>query len=191
MTSPHPSPSPHGHDPGAVDATSADTTPPEHAAAIEAAIDSCAPRLGPEPRTAALLPILHGVQDRLGFIPPTATARIAQALNLSRAEVHGVISFYHDFRASQPGRHVLKLCRAEACQAMGSEALEARLKADLGVEYGETTADGRVTLEAVYCLGNCALAPAALLDGRPVGRATPERLAALLTALDRAPGSRS
>lgn len=135
------------------------------------------------PRADLLLPMLHAIHDRLGFLPPEATPRLAQALNRSHAEVHGVITFYHDFRTSPPGRHVVKLCRAEACQAMGSEAVEARAKERLGIDYRQTTRDGAVTLEAVYCLGNCALSPAALVDGRPVGRLTPERLDTVLTEL--------
>jgi formate dehydrogenase subunit gamma len=124
----------------------------------------------------ALLPVLHAIQDALGFVPPDAVPRIARALNLSQAEVHGVISFYHDFRHAPPGRHVLKLCRAEACQAMGAEALAARLTARLGIAWRETSADGALTIEPVYCLGNCALAPALMLDGVLRGRITAEAL---------------
>ena len=109
------------------------------------------------------------------------TALIASELNLSRAEVHGVVTFYHDFRQQPAGRHVLKLCRAEACQAMGGEALVARIEQRLGIACGGTSADGLVTLEAVYCLGLCATSPAAMLDGRPVGRLTPAGVNALLT----------
>jgi formate dehydrogenase subunit gamma len=105
---------------------------------------------------------------------------IAHALNLSRAEVHGVISFYHDFRAAPPGRHVLRVCRAEACQAMGAERLARAVQGRLGIEWHGTTPDGSVTLEPVYCLGNCACAPAAMLDGRVHGRLTQERVAALV-----------
>lgn len=131
----------------------------------------------------ALLPILHAIQDALGFIPPDATACIARGLNLSHAEVSGVISFYHDFRSTPPGRHVLKLCRAEACQSMGSLALEARLKARLGIDFGETTRDGQITLEPVYCLGNCALSPAVMVDGQLRGRVTAQRLDELVASL--------
>jgi formate dehydrogenase subunit gamma len=134
-------------------------------------------------RPGALLPILHTLQDRLGFIPPESVAPIAEALNLSRAEVHGVITFYPDFRSAPPGRHVVKLCRAEACQSMGSEALAAHARARLGVDFQQTTADGAITLEPVYCLGNCALSPAALIDGRLHGRVSPERLDRLLEPL--------
>ena len=132
----------------------------------------------------ALLPMLHAIQDRLGFIPPAAAHRLAEALNLSHADVEGVISFYHDFRAAPPGRHVLKICRAEACQAMGAGALEARLKGRLGIDFGQTTPDGAITLEPVYCLGNCALSPACMIDGQLKGRVTAERLEGLLAALE-------
>lgn len=117
-----------------------------------------------------LLPILLGIQDALGFVPPVSVPMIAQALNLSRAEVHGVISFYHHFRRVAPGRHVLKLCRAEACQAMGARAIEAHVRSRLGIGFNETSADGAVTLEPVYCLGNCACAPSVMLDEQVHGR---------------------
>lgn len=126
-----------------------------------------------------LLPILHAVQDELGFIAPAYVARIADALNLSRAEVHGVISFYHYFRQHEPGRHVVHVCRAEACQAMRSEATEQHAKRELGVEYGGTSADGLFTLEPAYCLGNCAAAPTVMIDEKLYGRVTPERLDAI------------
>ena len=128
----------------------------------------------------ALLPILHGLQEAFGCVDDRAVPLIAGALNLSRAEVHGVITFYHDFRRQPPGRHVLKLCRAESCQAMGCEDLAAQLSKHLGIAFGETTADGKVTLEAVYCLGNCALSPAAMLDGKLHGRLSAATLKALL-----------
>ncbi len=118
----------------------------------------------------AMLPILHDLQATFGFIPRDAEPLIAHALNLSRAEVHGVISFYHDFRREPAGRHVLKLCRAEACQSMGSERNAQHLLDRLGLDWGGTTPDGRLTIEAVYCLGLCATAPAALLDDAPIGR---------------------
>ncbi len=116
----------------------------------------------------ALLPILHDVQDAFGHIPDTAVPVIAQALNLSRADVHGVVTFYHDFRCAPAGRHVVKLCRAEACQARGGSALEAIAAEKLGVAMGHTRDDGQVTLEPVYCLGLCAIGPNALFDGRPI-----------------------
>jgi len=127
-----------------------------------------------------LLEILHDVQSALGYVPEAVVSALAQALNLSRAEVHGVVTFYHDFRAKPAGRHVLKLCRAEACQSMGCETLVERAESRLGIACGETSADGRVTLEPIYCLGLCATAPSAMMDGRIVGRLTPERLDALL-----------
>jgi formate dehydrogenase subunit gamma len=117
-----------------------------------------------------LLPILHAIQAAFGYVPDSAIPQIAAALMLSKAEVHGVISFYHDFRAAPAGRHVLKLCRAEACQTMGADAVAARIKAALGIDWHETTPDGRVTLEPVFCLGLCACGPAAMVDGRLVGR---------------------
>ena len=123
-----------------------------------------------------LLPILHGVQDEFGHVPQDALPVIAEALNLSRAEVHGVVTFYHDYRREPAGRHVVKLCRAEACQSMGSDALAARLKQLLGIGFHETSADGAVTLEPVYCLGLCACAPAAMVDGEVIGRLDAERL---------------
>jgi len=124
----------------------------------------------------ALLPILHAIQDALGHVPAAAVPVIAQGLNLSRAEVHGVISFYHHFRSEPPGRHVLQLCRAEACQAMGARELERRLRERLHIGFHQTTADGAVTLEPVYCLGNCACAPSAMLDGEVHGRLGAEAL---------------
>lgn len=117
-----------------------------------------------------LLPILHAIQEAFGYVPDSAVPQIAAALTLSKAEVHGVISFYHDFRAAPAGRHVLKLCRAEACQTVGADAVADRIKSALGIDWHETTADGRVTLEPVFCLGLCACGPAAMVDGRLVGR---------------------
>lgn len=128
----------------------------------------------------ALLPILHDIQDRLGAVPPDLLPMIAEELCLSRAEVHGVVSFYHDFRASPPGRHVLKLCQAEACQSMGVKTLTAELEQRLGVSLGETLEDGSLSFEAVYCLGNCACAPSAMLNGELHGRVDAEELMALL-----------
>ena len=127
-----------------------------------------------------LLPILHAVQAEYGCVPAGAVPVIAEALNLTRAEVHGVVSFYHDFREAPAGRRMVRLCRAEACQSMGGEAIVRRAEDRLGVACGETSADGRVTLEPIYCLGLCATAPSAMIDGRVVGRMTPDRLDALL-----------
>ena len=131
-------------------------------------------------RPGPLLEVLHEVQRAFGYVPPAAIPEIARGLNLSRAEVHGVVSFYHHFRSAPPGRHRLQICRAESCQAMQGDALAAHAEQRLGVRFGETTADGRCTLEAVYCLGNCACSPAILLDEEPHGRVTPERLDELL-----------
>jgi formate dehydrogenase subunit gamma len=128
-----------------------------------------------------LLPILHEVQHAFGHIPEAAVPVIAEELNLTRAEVHGVVSFYPDFRRAPAGRHVIRLCRAEACQSMGGDALAAQTEERLGVKLGQTRGDGRVTLEPVYCLGLCATAPSATFDDRPLGRldaAAIERIAA-------------
>lgn len=133
----------------------------------------------------ALLPMLHALQETFGYIPEPAEPMIAEALNISRAEVHGVVTFYHDFRREPAGRHVLKLCQAEACQATGCEALAARAQDKLGVAMGETSADGRVTLEPVYCLGLCSVSPAAMLDGRIVARLDDRKLDALLAETSR------
>lgn len=130
----------------------------QETARISEIIDRCRGMEGP------MLPILHQIQAEFGYIPEQAKQIIATALNLSRAEVHGVITFYHDFRDRPAGRHVLKLCRAEACQSMGGEPLADRVKELLGIDWHETTADGAITLEPVYCLGLCAQAPAAMLD---------------------------
>jgi formate dehydrogenase subunit gamma len=132
-----------------------------------------------------LLPILHAIQQAFGCVPEGAVPIIAEALNVSRAEVHGVVTFYHDFRQQPAGRHVLKLCRAEACQAAGGDALAARAEARLGVGFGDTTQDGRVTLEPVYCLGLCSVSPSAMIDGRIVARIDDKKLDALLAETDR------
>ncbi|TAJ31630.1 MAG: formate dehydrogenase subunit gamma [Reyranella sp.] len=124
-------------------------------------------------RDGPLLPILHDVQAAFGCVPAPAVPQIAEALNLTRAEVHGVVSFYHDFREAPAGRHVLKLCRAEACQSMAGEALAEKVLHHFGIDWGGTTPDGRLTIEAIYCLGLCASAPSALLDGEPMARLAP------------------
>jgi formate dehydrogenase subunit gamma len=121
-------------------------------------------------RPEALLEILHDVQDHLGYIPKDTLPVIAERLNISRADIHGVVTFYKDFRQQPPGKHVVKLCRAEACQSMGSERLAAEAERALGTKFGETASDGSVTLEVVYCLGNCALAPSAMIDDQVMGR---------------------
>lgn len=138
--------------------------PKDHAPPID---DLIAAHLGLE---GPLLPILHAVQARFGHVPDEVLPEIASALNISKAEIHGVVSFYHDFRSAPAGRHVVKLCRAEACQAMGGDRVAADVKARLGIDFHQTTPDGRVTLEPVFCLGLCACAPAAMVDGRLVGR---------------------
>jgi len=132
-------------------------------------------------REGPLLPILHALQEEFGCIDAAAEPLIAEVLNITRAEVHGVVTFYHDFRREPAGRHVLRLCRAEACQSAGGDPLAARAEARLGVRFGSTAADGSVTLEPVYCLGLCAVAPSAMLDGRLVGRLDAASLDALLT----------
>lgn len=134
-----------------------------------------------------LLEILHAVQNELGRVPPEAVPQLAEALNLSRAEVHGVISFYHHFREHAPGRYVVQLCRAEACQSMNSHGLEEFVRSRLRLDYGETTPDGRVTLEPVYCLGNCACAPSMMVNGELHGRVTPERFAEITKDWSAAP----
>jgi formate dehydrogenase subunit gamma len=143
--------------------------PAPHRRAVRAAIDAHRATPG------ALLPVLHAVQDALGFVPKDALPLIARGLNLSRAEVHGVLSFYHWFRTEPPGRVVVHLCRAEACQAVGAASLEAHARQALGIDFHETTADGAITLEPVYCLGNCALGPSLLIGDRLCGRVSNER----------------
>lgn len=133
----------------------------------------------------ALLPVLHDIQDELGFIPKEAVDPIAKALNLSRAEVHGVITYYHHFRQEQPGRHIVQVCRAEACQAMGAQALLEHAETTLGCKAHGTSGDGAVTLESVYCLGLCALSPAIMIDEVVHARVTPPKLDALIAGLDR------
>ncbi|WP_110188017.1 formate dehydrogenase subunit gamma [Pokkaliibacter plantistimulans] len=131
----------------------------------------------------ALLPILHAVQDTFGYVPECTAAVLATELALSRAEVHGVISFYHHFRTRPAGAHVLHICRAEACQSMGSAALERDIKQLLNIDYHQTTADGSVTLEPVYCLGNCACSPNIRLDDAVHGRMTLAKTERLLQLL--------
>lgn len=123
-----------------------------------------------EGREGALLPILHDLQAAFGCVPPAAVPVLARALNLTRAEVHGVVTFYHDFREQPAGRHILKICRAEACQSMNGEAVARQALDRFGLDWGGTTPDGRLTIEATYCLGLCACAPSAMLDGEPIGR---------------------
>jgi formate dehydrogenase subunit gamma len=149
--------------------------------AIQAEVDALKHKPG------ALLPILHALQDRIGFIPEAAVPIIADALHQTRAEVHGVISFYHHFRTTPPGRHVVQICRAEACQSVGARQLEAHAKARLGVDYHQTTADREITLEAVYCLGNCACGPSIRVDDSIRGRVTPDAFDELMDELQTRP----
>lgn len=128
----------------------------------------------------ALLPILHGIQDKLGYVPSESIPIIASELNLTRAEVHGVVSFYHDFRSKPPGRHIVKICQAESCQAMGSVELTTFAKEQLGVDFHETTKDEAFSLEPVYCLGNCACSPAMMVDEEIFGRMTLQRFQKIL-----------
>lgn len=158
------------------------TDPPDSLRSAERirVLEACA-RLKDQP--GALLPILHAVQDAIGFVPPEAVVVIASELNLSRAEVHGVVTFYHYFRTRRAGRHVVHLCRAEACQALGAADLEAHAKKTLGVDFHSTSADGAVTLEPVYCLGNCALGPSLMIDTELKGRVSAQRFDELMAPL--------
>ena len=145
---------------------------------VESAIASHRGKVG------ALLPVLHSIQDKLGHIPKQAVPMIAQAMSLSRAEVHGVMSFYHDFRGEPAGKHIIHLCRAEACQAMGSRELEQHVMDRLGIGYGETTADGLVSLEPVYCLGNCACTPSIRVNDDIHARVTAQKFDELIDRLE-------
>lgn len=151
-----------------------ETASPPPEAEILAVIDAHKGLEGP------LLPILHAVQEVFGHVPDAAQPLIADALNITRAEVHGVVSFYHDFRRAPAGRHVLRICRAEACQSVGANALSETVLAKMGLDWGGTTPDGAITVEAVYCLGLCACGPAAMIDGQVVGRIDAARIDALL-----------
>lgn len=148
-------------------------SPESHAAVLDVTA-----RLKDQP--GALLPILHAVQEALGHVPEGAVALIARELNLSRADVHGVVSFYHFFRTRPSGKRIVYLCRAESCQSMGAAALEQHVKQRLGVDFHQTTDDGLFTLEPVYCLGNCACSPAMMVDETLHGRVTPEQFDAWL-----------
>ncbi|WP_252108252.1 MULTISPECIES: formate dehydrogenase subunit gamma [unclassified Halomonas] len=156
-------------------------SPEWSSASIQTEIDALKHKPG------ALLPILHALQDRFGFIPTDAIPLIAASLQQTRAEIHGVISFYHHFRTTPPGRHVVQICRAEACQSVGARALEAHAKARLGVDYHQTTPDREITLEAVYCLGNCACGPSIRVDDQVRGRVTEEAFDELLDELQTRP----
>ena len=150
----------------------------------QAIIDSALGRLKGEP--GPLLLVLHAVQDAIGYIPPDAVPQIATGLNLSRAEVHGVVTFYHYFRSHPPGRSIVEICRAEACQAVGAEALAEHARKSLGIDFHGVTSDGALSLEAVYFLGNCAVGPSIRVKGKLHGRVTPERFDALTRRAERA-----
>lgn len=146
----------------------------EHGESVRRIVGDLKGRPGP------LIEVLHAIQAELGYVPPAAVPLVASELNLSRAEVHGVVSFYHFFRSTPPGVHTVSVCRAESCQAVGGEALAAHARRRLGVDFHQTTPDGRFSLEPVYCLGNCACSPAVMIDGRLHGRVSPERFDTLL-----------
>ena len=154
--------------------------PADQTRAVQTALDTNRGAAG------ALLPILHAIQDAIGYVPPAAVPVIANDLNLSRAEVHGMLSFYHYFRTQPSGKRVIYLCRAEACQSMGARELEQHAKKRLGIDFHETTADGAFTLEPVYCLGNCACSPSLLIDKTLHGRVDAERFDALLVEVGEA-----
>ncbi|HEV7490515.1 MAG TPA: formate dehydrogenase subunit gamma [Rhodanobacteraceae bacterium] len=159
-----------------------DNLPPAISAKVRAALDANRDLPG------ALLPVLHAVQNTVGYVPDDAVPLIAHDLNLSRAEVHGVISFYHHFRTHPAGRHVVRICRAEACQALGARRLEAHAKQTLGIDFHETTKDGAITLEAVYCLGNCGCGPSVLIDPDEIhARVTPETFDGLVAEMRKEP----
>lgn len=147
---------------------------------VEAAVGAHRARIG------ALLPVLHEIQGKLGHVPPDAVPMIAAALNLSRAEVHGVMSFYHDFRTEPAGEHTVHLCRAEACQAMGARELERHVRERLGIGFGETTPNGMFSLEPVYCLGNCACPPSLRIDDEIHARVSAEKFDELIARLEAA-----
>jgi len=151
----------------------------EHAETVRRIVEDLKGRPGP------LIEVLHAIQAELGYVPPAAVPLVASELNLSRAEVHGVVSFYHFFRSTPSGAHTVSVCRAESCQAVGGEALAEHARRRLGVDFHETTPDGRFSLEPVYCLGNCACSPAVMIDDRLHGRVTPERFDALLSEAGR------
>lgn len=157
----------------------ADTHSPSPDAATEVAMRVV---LALKHQPGALLPVLHGIQDELGFIPPSAISVIASELNLSRAEVHGVVTFYHHFRSAKPPRHTVQICRAEACQAMGADKLAAHVERRLGCGLHEASADGEFSVEPVYCLGLCAQSPAMMIDDEIHARVTPEKLDRVLEA---------
>ncbi len=151
-----------------------ESLPSEQHAAVRRIVAQHKERPGP------LLEVLHAIQASFGHVPEGAVPVVAEELNLSRAEVHGVVTFYHYFRRTRPGAHTVSLCQAEACQSMGAQALAEHAQRRLGIEFHQTTADGRFSLEPIYCLGNCACSPAAMIDGQIFGRLTPEAFDALI-----------
>lgn len=157
----------------------------DHHSWDKSAVEAIAHALRNKP--GALMPILRRIQDELGWVPPDSIPLLAQILNLSRAEVYGVVSFYHDFRHEPPGRNIVKVCRAESCQATGGVALADHIRQRLRCDFGATSADRTFTLEPVYCLGNCACSPAVVINGELIGRATPERFDAALARLEAQP----
>jgi len=130
----------------------------------------------------ALLPLMHAIQDSLGYIPEDSYPIISAAFNLSIAEIHGFVTFYHHFRTSPSGINILQVCRAESCQSMGSEEIESYCKKVLGIDYHETSKDGAITLEPVYCLGNCACSPSVMMNDKVIGRITPEKIDNIIKA---------
>jgi formate dehydrogenase subunit gamma len=151
-----------------------ESLPSDQTAAVRRIVGQHKERPGP------LLEVLHTIQATFGYVPEGAVPVVAEELNLSRAEVHGVVTFYHFFRRHRPGAHTVSLCQAESCQAMGAEALARHARERLGIDFHQTTADGRFSLEPIYCLGNCACSPAAMIDGQLHGRLTPEAFDALI-----------
>jgi len=129
----------------------------------------------------ALLPLMHAIQDDLGFVPEEAYPLIAKAYQLSIAEIHGFVTFYHHFRRKPSGKNILHICRAESCQSMGSESIEQYCKDKLGIDYHETTADNTLTLEPIYCLGNCACSPAVMINEKVIGRVTQSKIDQIIT----------
>jgi formate dehydrogenase subunit gamma len=150
------------------------TLPPTESDTVRRIVADLKGRPGP------LLEVLHAIQAALGYVPPSAVPLVAEELNVSRADVHGVVTFYHYFRRTPPGAHTVSLCRAEACQSMGADSLAEHAQQRLGVGFHETTSDGKFSLEPIYCLGNCACSPAMMVDGRLYGRVTPERFDAVI-----------
>jgi len=163
-------------------------SPDSYSGETEKPVDTVARIVGElKAKPGGLLPVLHAVQEALGFVPPDSVVVIAEGLNLSRAEVHGVVSFYHHFLSSPPGRHTLQICRAESCQAMGSRALEEHAKRSLKIDYHQTTADGELTLLPVYCLGNCACSPSVRIGNEVHGRVDTNKLDSLIAELSTYP----